>query len=110
MIETYNVIYSPQAVDDLRDIYSYIAFDLMVPETAQNQVNRIRKQIRSLNFMPTRFAPVDWEPWKSMEMHKVPIDNYIAFYLIDSAALTVTVTRILYSGRDIESIAQSDNI
>lgn len=110
MIETYNVIYSPQSLEDLRDIYSYIAFELLVPDTAMNQVNRIRKEIRSLDFMPSRFSIVDWEPWKSMDMHKLPIDNYIVFYLIDSATLTVTVTRILYSGRDVESIAQSDNM
>lgn len=110
MIETYNVNYSPQALEDLRDIYSYIAFELLVPDTAKNQVNRIRKEIRSLDFMPSRFSIVDWEPWKSMEMHKLPIDNYVAFYLIDSDTLTVTVTRILYSGRDIESISKSDNI
>ena len=110
MIGTYNVIYSPQALEDLRDIYSYIAFEILVPDTAKNQVNRIRKEIHSLDFMPTKFSIVDWEPWKSMEMHKLPIDNYVVFYLVDSDTLTVTIIRILYSGRNIESIAQSDNM
>jgi len=110
MSGSYNVIYSPQALDDLKDIYSYIAFELLVPDTAKNQVDRIRKEIRSLDFMPARFPIVDWEPWKSMKMHKLPIDNFVAFYLADSDTLTVTVVRILYSGRDIESIAQDNTI
>lgn len=31
----YKVIYSPVALDDLRNIYSYIAFILLVPDTAK---------------------------------------------------------------------------
>lgn len=77
MNDAFKVVYSPEALDDIRKIYSYIAYELQVPNTALNQVNRIRKEIRSLDFMPMRYAIVDWEPWKSMEMHKVPVDNYI---------------------------------
>ncbi len=110
MNEQYKVIYSPQAADDLKDVYSYIAFELLVPNTAKNQVNRIRKEIRSLDFMPTRFPIVEWGPWQSMNMHKVPVDNFVVFYLIDSDNLCVTIIRIVYSGRDIESIAQSDKM
>ena len=54
MSDSYNVVYSPQALNDLKDIYAYIAQELFVPDTARNQVNRIRKEIRSLDFMPSR--------------------------------------------------------
>ena len=108
MSDSYKVKYSPQALEDLKDIYSYIAFDLLVPDTAKNQVNRIRKEIRSLDNMPARFSIVDWEPWKSIKMHKLPVDNYVVFYLVNSDTLTVKIVRIVYSGRNIESIARSD--
>ena len=45
MSEAYSIIYSPEAINDLREIYSYIAFELLVPSTAEGQVNRIRKTI-----------------------------------------------------------------
>lgn len=70
MSNQYNVSYSPEAMDDLRGIYSYIAFELNVPYIAKNQVNRIREEVRSLDFMPLRYALVDWEPWQSMKMHE----------------------------------------
>lgn len=110
MSQYYKVIYSLQAADDLKDIYYYIAFELSVPDTAKNQVNRIRKSIRSLDFMPARFPIVDWEPWQSMNMHKVSVDKFVVFYLVDSDKLCVTIIRIVYSGRDIEAIAQTDGI
>jgi plasmid stabilization system protein ParE len=62
MSDTYKVIYSPEALDDIRKIYSYIAFELQVPDTALNQLNRIRKEVRSFDFMPMRYSLVDWEP------------------------------------------------
>lgn len=102
MSDTYQVIYSPEALDDIRKIYSYIAYELQASDTALNQVNRIRKEIRSLYFMPMRYAIVDWEPWKSMQMHKVPVDNYVVYYIVDTKLYTVTVARIVYDGLNIE--------
>lgn len=107
MSDTYSIIYSSEAKDDLREIYSYIAYDLQAPETAEGQVNRIRKEIRSLDFMPSRYSVVDWEPWKSMGMHRVPVDNFIVYYVVNNGSRTITVIRIFYGGRDIEDIIQA---
>ena len=84
MSDAYSVVYSPEAKADLREIYTYIAFDLQSPGTAEGQVNRIRKEIRSLDFMPSRYSIVDWEPWKSMGMHKVPVDNFVVYYSVNT--------------------------
>lgn len=107
MSDTYSIIYSSEAKDDLREIYSYIAYDLQALETAEGQVNRIRKEIRSLDFIPSRYAVVDWEPWKSMGMHRVPVDNFIVYYVVNNGSRTITVIRIFYGGRDIEDIIQA---
>lgn len=109
MNETYSVIYSSNAKDDLIEIYSYIAFDLQVPDIAEGQVNRIRKTIRSLDFMPSRYITVEWEPWKSMRMHQVPVDNFVVYYVVNDDSRTVTVIRIFYGGRDIEDIINTDD-
>lgn len=108
MSDTYSVLYSTEALSDLRGIYSYIAFTLRMPDTAQNQVNRIRKEVRSLDFMPGRHKIVDWEPWKSMHMHQFPVDNYSIFYLVDNEAMEVSIARIVYDGRDLPNVADSE--
>lgn len=58
MTDSYKVGYSVDALDDLREIYSYIANELLAPETATSQLGRIRKEIRSLDFMPDRKSVV----------------------------------------------------
>ena len=104
MSDPYSVVYSPEALNDLKDIYAYLAYELLVPDTAQDQVNRIRKEIRSLSFLPARYALVDWEPWKSMGMHRVPVDKFIIYYAVDDDAHTVIIIRIFYGGRDVKGI------
>ena len=106
MTDSYKVGYSVDALDDLREIYSYIANELLVSETASAQLSRIRKEVRSLDFMPARYALVDWE--HSMKMHQLPVDNFIVYYLVDDEKRAVTVARIFYGGRDIEGIINSN--
>ena len=108
MIERYTVRYSENALDDLREIYAYIANELLAPETAAEQLARIRKAVRSLDFMPARYALVEWKPWHSMRMHQLPIDNFILYYMVDDEARTVTAVRIFYAGREIEGIINKD--
>ncbi len=103
MSESFSMIYSPETVNDLREIYTNITYKLLVPKTAEGQINRIRDIIRSLDFMPLRYPIVDWEPWKSIEMHKLPIDNFIVFYIVSNEKRLVTIVRILYGGRDIKN-------
>ena len=104
-IHTYHIVPS---LNWSSEIYSYIANELLVPETASAQLSRIRKEVRSLDFMPARYTLVEWEPWHSMKMHQLPVDNFILYYLVDDKERTVTVARIFYGGRDIEEIINSN--
>lgn len=108
MTEHYEVGYSVDAVNDLREIYTYIADELLVPDTAVHLINRIRMVIRSLDSMPARCALVEWEPWHSMKMHQLSVDNFIVYYQVDDKKLAVTVVRVFYGGRDIEEIINSN--
>lgn len=51
---------------------------------------------------------VDWEPWASMGMRKLPVDNFLVFYLVNQEECLVMVVRIFYGGRDIENIIQNE--
>lgn len=101
----YRVEYSQEALVDIKSIYTYISQILHAPLTARRQVNRIRKEIRDLEAFPTKYVLVEWEPWASMKMHRLPIDNYIVFYLVDEQAMAVKIVRIVYGGRDLEDLA-----
>ncbi len=98
----WNIQYSDQAKRDLQAIYEYIANELLVPETANNQIGRIMKAIKNLDHMPERFKVYEGEPWKSQNLRYFPVDKYIIFYLPKKVLKTVNIVRIIYAGRDLE--------
>ena len=95
------IFYTAGAKRDLRGIYSYIAEELLVPDTAAGQVQRIMKEIRSLEEMPMRYRLYDDEPWHGLGLRFFPVDNYLVFYLPDDNTNAVRIVRIMYGGRDI---------
>ena len=98
----YRVLLSAQAEQDLRDIYEYIAFELLAPENARAQLDRLERAIDALDTFPQRYRQYAGEPWKSRNLRVLPVDHYCVFYIPNSSQLTVTVIRVIYGGRDIE--------
>ena len=72
---SWKIEYTKQARQDLRDVYEYIAYSLLSPETAAKQSDRIMKAIRSLEEMPMRCSLYGDEPWHSQGLRFVPVDN-----------------------------------
>lgn len=96
----YSVIVDSTAEKDLYGIVTYISETLLEPSIAQRIYFSIKQQVLSLSSMPLRYALIDEEPYRSMGVRKIPIENYTAFYIVDEAHLTVHVFRILYNRRE----------
>ncbi|MCC8358105.1 MAG: type II toxin-antitoxin system RelE/ParE family toxin [Oscillospiraceae bacterium] len=98
---SWKIVYTSQARQDIRSIYSYIANELLAPETAVGQTQQIMKAIRSLDEMPMRFRLYENEPWHSRGLRVLPVNNYIVFYLPKNSSSTVNIIRVIYGGMDI---------
>lgn len=96
----FDVIIEFSAEKDLYGILTYISETLLEPAVAKRIYCSIKEQILSLSSMPLRYALIDEEPYRSMGIRKIPIENYIAFYIVDESHKTVHVFRILYNRRE----------
>lgn len=94
---------SDQAETDLRGIYEYIAFELQSPENAGGQLTRLEESIMGLDQMPERFRKYENEPWHSRGLRTMPVDNYCVLYIPDDEKAVVTIIRVMYGGRDMET-------
>ena len=97
-MKSYAVQITEEALSDMEALYSYIAVRLKAPENAMKQYNRIADAIVSLKEFPDRFAYVELEPEYSMGIHRMLVDHFVVFYIIDND--TVTVTDVLYGASD----------
>ena len=67
-MEQYKVEITKEALQDMEDIYNYIALELLSPENAMGQYNRIADEILTLDTFPQRYRIMDSEPEKQMEL------------------------------------------
>lgn len=107
MNKDFFVCYSDEAKEDLRNIYVYIAFDLQSKDNAKEQVNRIREAIKGLKSFPKRNPCVQYEPWRSLGMRRLNVDNFAIFYLVAEENKRVEIVRIPYGARDLEKFFEN---
>ena len=78
----------------------YIANKLESPETAMKWSEYLRNEIETLQILPSRYKCVDIEPWKSNGIRKMPVKNFLIYYMIDENSTTVWITSIIYAKRN----------
>ncbi|MBO4902015.1 MAG: type II toxin-antitoxin system RelE/ParE family toxin [Lachnospiraceae bacterium] len=108
MSKRYSICYSDEAMDDLRNIYIYIAYDLQSRDNAEGQVNRIRTAIKNLDRFPKTNPLMPYEPWKSIGMYRLNVDNYAVLYLVNDDHMRVEIVRIPYGAMDIDRLLEED--
>ena len=99
-MEYYRVQITDTALADMNEIESYIAEQLLNPISAEGQYDRIANEILTLETMPARFGIPPFEPCEELQLHRMMVDGYSVFYLIEGKK--VIVTDVLYSASDLE--------
>lgn len=88
-----------EALTDMEKIYNYIAYELLAPENAVGQYNRIADAILKLDFFSERFAVFESEPEHPWGMRRMIADNFLVCYISDDHA--VTVTDVIYGASNV---------
>ena len=60
-------------------------------------------RLKSFILNPQYYQKYEKEPWKSRELHILPVDNYVILYIPNSDKKVVTILRVMYAGRDIDN-------
>ncbi len=109
-MDSYKIIITPDAEEDLVELRNYIADVLLARDTARNYIRTIRKEIGSLSEMPARYKPVDDEPWHSRGIRRIMANNFFVYYRIDEDRKQVFVLNVIYARRDQLRMLEQMNI
>jgi toxin ParE1/3/4 len=91
------LIISPRALEDLSDIWSYIALDNI--DAADNFTGKIYELCKSLSVRPGMGRARDE---LLPGMRSLPFKGYIIFHIADGR--TLKIIRVLHGARDIDSL------
>ncbi len=92
------VRYSPEAVNDLDEIWAYISDELQNPESAANTVDGIMDAVDKLNDFPEMGSSLSSITNIESVSRFLVCGSYIAFYHLDGSS--VSIDRVLYGKRD----------
>ena len=92
------ILFSPDALEDLQEIKSYIAYDLQNETAAENTVRTIIDRIQRLIDFPDMGAPLSSVAQTQSDYRYLICGSYTAFYRHEED--TVYIIRVLYGRRD----------
>lgn len=90
----------PDPLEDLINIRDYIEFILVNPDVTTFYVDFFYKKIDSLQYNPSRIAPVDEEPWHSRGIRKLIANNFYIYYRDIKEKSAVYILNIVYAKRE----------
>ena len=71
-------------------------YDVNLSNIARKYATIIKNEIKTLEYLPQKFAIIDDDAIKDLNIRKLIIKNYIVFYRVNEDKKIVSVERILY--------------
>ena len=94
--------FSPDALEDIKEIKAYITDELCNEQSAINTVKKIMKRIRQLENFPKMGSPLSSIVNIHVPYRFLVCGNYITFYKIENNE--IYIIRILYGRRNFMQI------
>ena len=96
----YEVKLTVQAIGQIEEAVQYISKILLEPETARKWADTLQCEIEKLDTMPSRYPLTDEEPWHTKGIRKMPVKNFLVYYLVDEKKKAVWITAVIYGRRN----------
>ena len=96
----YEVKLTAQAIRQIEETVQYISKILLEPEIARKWADILQHEILKLDSLPSRYSLIEEEPWRTRGIRKMPVKNFLVYYLIDEEKKTVWITSVIYGRRD----------
>jgi addiction module RelE/StbE family toxin len=96
---TYEIILTDTAKEELEEIYEYISKNLYAVDSANRLMNKIEENILRLEKNPYSCIEVRIKLHNEL-YRKLVVDNYIALYEVEEKHKQVVIYRVLYGKRD----------
>ena len=96
-MDKYEVRLMTQALQDLDEIYGYIASSLQEPEVAAELLDALESEILSLEYLPYRCSERRTGSFANSGYRQLMVKNYIVIYRIDEAHKQVLIVTVRYA-------------
>lgn len=99
-METYEITYTFDAKNDIKDIAAYIKNVLKSPLAAESTVRAITRAVSGLDFIPQRYAVLPEDFLEKAGVRRMQVRNYFIYFHVDEYQKQVNIIDVLYVGRE----------
>jgi len=90
----------PKAKEDLENIFSYIAIELVNPEAASNLIDKFETKFNELLLFPLSYPLIKSKLFFQIDLRKCIVQNYIIVYFYNEIEKLVEIIRVIYAKVD----------
>lgn len=96
----YEVEFTEDCRDEIREIYKYISENLVAKQAARDLMRKMKNIIMDLAESPKLYMKIEKKDRRKREFRRIVIDNYIILYTIDEDKKTVYISHMYYGRRN----------
>ena len=98
--EIYEIEFTEDARDEIREIYEYISKNLVNENAAKRLMRKMRKSVLDLAEFPQKFVKIEKKDRMKREFRRMVVDNFIVLYTIDEDKKTIYISHMYYGRRN----------
>ena len=98
--EIYEIEFTEDCRDEIRDIYKYISENLKAEEVAKKLMKKMRDNVIALAESPKLYVTLPKKDRRKRDFRRMVVDNYVILYTIDENRKTIYISHMYYGKRN----------
>lgn len=98
--EIYEIEFTEDARDEIREIFEYISKNLVNENAAKRLMKKMRKKVMDLAESPEIYVKIEKKDKLKREFRRMVVDNFVVLYTIDESKKTIYIAHMYYGRRD----------
>lgn len=98
--ELYKIIFTNDAILEMKDTFEYISQTLYAPNAAKNIMASIDESIDNLKYMPNAYKVIKRYDELNLEYRKIIVKNYSIIYTVNEEKKQIYIAHLYHGRRD----------
>ena len=98
--ELYQIEFTEDCRDEIREIYKYISENLQAEEAAKRLMKKIRDSVYELAESPRMFVEIPNNKKRKLSFRRMVVDNYVILYTINESKKVIYISHMFYGRRN----------
>lgn len=98
--EKYEIEFTEDARDEIKEIYRYISENLVAEKAAMDLMRKMKNAILNLAESPELYMKIERKYNGKRDFRRIVIDNYVVLYNIDSDKKKVYIAHMYYGRKN----------